>query len=75
MASFTHHPIVNSDKTQDLDLDVCQYYVLWSYGGTMTNFTSPVTLNYTAQIFSVFQYKKFVCQTIAKVILKLVEIV
>ena len=57
MASFTHHPIVNSDKTQDLDLDVCQYYVLWSYGETMTNFTSPVTLNYTTQIFSVFNTK------------------
>ena len=55
-ASFTR-PIVSSDKTQDLDLDVCQYYILWTYGGTVTNFTSPVTLNPSTQIFGVFDTK------------------
>ena len=41
-ASFTR-PIVSSDKTHDVDLDVCRF-VGWIYGGNVSNFTSPFTI-------------------------------
>ena len=37
--NFTR-PIISPDKTQDLDLNVCQY-VIYIYGGTVDSFTSP----------------------------------
>lgn len=53
MVSFTR-PIVSSDKTQDLDLDVCRH-ILWNYNGTVTNFTSPITFNHTTQVVDFFE--------------------
>ena len=42
-ASFTR-PIISSDKSRDLDLDVCRN-VWWGYGGNVTNF-SPITFGH-----------------------------
>ena len=40
-ASFTR-PIVSSDNTHDVDLDICRS-VFWTYDGNVSNFTSPFT--------------------------------
>lgn len=51
-ASFTR-PIVSSDKTQDVDLDICRF-VFWTYDGNVSNFTSPFTPVSRGTLFDVF---------------------
>ena len=46
-ASFTR-PIVSSDKSHDLDLDVCRN-IWWGYDGNVTNF-SPLNVTRPAKL-------------------------
>ena len=69
-ALFTY-PIVSSDNTYDVDLDVCQF-VAWVYNRNVSNFTSPITIK-SKDIHLVHLIFMFVCHTIVKVSLYYVK--
>ena len=60
--NFTR-PIISPDKTQDLDLNVCQYVIYVFNGAVVGSFSSPSGFNITFSIgFGVFQLCLQYCQ-------------